>query len=788
MRKFLSFTTKLILMSLCAVYSQVMANSLIISNTTLTGQNQSNDTWQVRFNITWDNAWRDNINWDGVWVFCKFRVGTNAWSHATLSPTGFSTGSGTPLNISISCDQKGAFITQRDYGMGTVTASQVELRWHYGADGVGDNDVPDVNIYGMEMVYIPTGPFTIGDGNGTNNSASGSFFAVSQHLPYTIDHLLSPNISAGSNMTNVSSNPANFIRIDGDDGLDIDLDGIIDSAYFPTGYNAFYIMKYEMTQGQYVDFLNALAYAQQSNRVNSATNIVGQSIVDASVGTFPNRNTIQVQIAGVSPNTPRVYSTARPDRGCGHLNGADILAYLDWAALRPMTELEYEKACRGPKAPILHEYAWGNTNINSGGITLSGTENGTEISIGSIINFQSQNAVSQGDGGSGPVRVGIFATPSTNSQFASGATFYGVMNMGDNLNEPVISIGNVAGRSFRGNHGDGILHANGHSNQPFWPGSNGNTNVTIANSGINTNGSNSTAAGLGMKLNQSCCTNVRLSGRDNITTTSTNRTISTQIHSACRGVRTAFTGEFTNSEFHNLQGAFFPNTPIRFEAAQTGQNTNYSWSFPSGSPSNSSTRAQSVTWASTGTYNVSLNTSQGACSASSQQNIVLYNSCMPPSNTSWTQDVPTTWHNAISTSVTRNSQRLFDGITSGSTSFFNFCRTPSVNDPAYVHFDFGSVQTVWKFRMWSVQSTSTSSGGCIAAPVGDFELKTASSLSGPWTSVYSGTGINLANWQDFDIPATASRYWRLEVTSLASSPNNATIGPSMYEVAFEGCQ
>jgi formylglycine-generating enzyme required for sulfatase activity len=40
------------------------------------------------------------------------------------------------------------------------------------------------------------------------------------------------------------------------------------------------------------------------------------------------------------------------------LSWFDVAAYLDWAALRPMTELEFEKVCRGPENRIAGEYAW----------------------------------------------------------------------------------------------------------------------------------------------------------------------------------------------------------------------------------------------------------------------------------------------------------------------------------------------------------------------------------------------------------------------------------------------
>ena len=48
-----------------------------------------------------------------------------------------------------------------------------------------------------------------------------------------------------------------------------------------------------------------------------------------------------------------------------NLSWADLAAYLDWAALRPMTELEFEKVCRGTMPRVAGEYPWGDTTINA---------------------------------------------------------------------------------------------------------------------------------------------------------------------------------------------------------------------------------------------------------------------------------------------------------------------------------------------------------------------------------------------------------------------------------------
>jgi hypothetical protein len=674
--------------------------------------------------------------------------------------------------------QKGVFITRRDLGNGTVNTTQVELRWHYAADGVGNSDVPDLNIYGMEMVYIPTGPFTIGDGNGTSNSSSGSFFAVSQHLPYTIDDLMSPNISASANMTNSSSSPVNHIRIDGDDGIDIDLDGVADSTRFPTGYRGIYMMKYKVTQGQYVDFLNVLTYTQQTNRVNNATNIVGASPADGSSPTVnPNRNTIIVQVAGVSPSTPRVYSTARPDRANNYISSGDMMAYLDWAALRPMTELEYEKAARGPLAPQVNDLVWGGTGCGgNSSITLVGTENGTETATGGN-NYLGAGTVNQGDGGSGPVRVGIFATAATNSRGNSGNSYHGVVNLADNLGQFVVTIGNVAGRSYTGILGDGILHANGHANQPNWPGANNNTSVTTANATLNTNGS-SNSAGMMMKTITSTCTYISI--RANLLGSSTVR----QTAMGIRGVRDAFVSDWTRTGSLLLPSPITEmaiNAPNRFSAAQVGTGVSYNWTFPSGTPSSSSSRVENVSWATGGTYTVGLTVTQGSCSATTTQPVAVSACTVLPSSTTWTLN-NTTYRRAIQT-TSRDNTKTLDGNTGEGSFSYNETGAISTANPGWIVYDLQSSQTISAFWLYSHHSASGTAG----PGVGNFRLLTSSTVSGPWTEVYAGVGNGDRAWQNFTFTAATSRFWRLEVSSGAPNSNNWTAGFYIQEVAFGVC-
>jgi formylglycine-generating enzyme required for sulfatase activity len=68
----------------------------------------------------------------------------------------------------------------------------------------------------------------------------------------------------------------------------------------------------------------------------------------------------------------------------------------------------------------------------------------------------------------GPVRVGLFATNSSN-RITAGSSYYGVMEMSGNLWEQMITIGNSTGRSFTGIAGNGMLDSNGFATTANWP-------------------------------------------------------------------------------------------------------------------------------------------------------------------------------------------------------------------------------------------------------------------------------------------------------------------------------
>jgi formylglycine-generating enzyme required for sulfatase activity len=209
-------------------------------------------------------------------------------------------------------------------------------------------------------------------------------------------------------------------------------------------------MKYEITQGQYADFLNVLTRDQQATRCQASTTLGGYMY---SVWTLAvqRRNTVQLTTDPGSP-APRGYTTVTRDRACNWVSWADGCAFTDWAGLRPMTELEFEKACRGPLDPVAGEYAWGNTNISATpAILYDGS--GMETAINGNCNYDKCYP-------DGPYRVGFYMKKGSTRQEA-GASYWGIMELSGNLLERPVTVGNATGRLFTGLHGDGMLTSGG---------------------------------------------------------------------------------------------------------------------------------------------------------------------------------------------------------------------------------------------------------------------------------------------------------------------------------------
>lgn len=439
-----------LMLTLSVTVQPVLANNINVSTPSLTGQNPSLDNTNIQFNLSWENSWRDVVNWDAAWVFVKFRGADGIWRHASLSNAAVDH-NGAGYTVEPGTDGKGIFIYRPANGSGNVALSAVQLRWNYGTDGVGDNDLVTVKVFAVEMVYIPQGAFFAGDG--ATAGVAGQFSQGNTTAPYQITGEAALTLG-GTALANLGNRNAAGQSVA--DDFNSSATQTLPAAY-PKGFNPFYSMKYELSEQQWVDFFNTLTATQKTLRdITGNSPTLGGKNTDA----VSFRNTIAWPDFGDA-------TTTRPDRACNFLNRRDVSAYLDWAALRPISELEFEKACRGTLAAVANEYAWGTTTVVEA-LTISGTEDGTETITTPNANANIPGAnLTGGDAGNGLVRCGIFARSATTREQA-GATFYGVMEMSGNGVEFCVVVGSNFGRLFVGTHGDGSLSADGDATNADW--------------------------------------------------------------------------------------------------------------------------------------------------------------------------------------------------------------------------------------------------------------------------------------------------------------------------------
>ena len=465
----------LLVLLFCFTVSNLLANNLSVSNVTTTGQNTTSHYTYVQFDVSWDNSFRDTVNWDAAWIFIKYKTSDGIWHHATLNTSGNTAPSGSTIDVS--SDKKGAFIYRSADGTGTFSPTGVQLRWNYGTDGVADNETITIKVFAIEMVYVPTAAYTLGD-----DIIETAFINNSTLDPASINTnlvVVRRNVIPHNDNGDDAQASYNGIGIDGDGGIDTDNNGSVDNSSYPTGYKAFYCMKYEITQEQYADFLNTLTYDQQAARTANAPNSSAGTGALVS-GTPLNNNSIEIMTPGVSSTTPAVYGCDFNDNNtfnesgdgqniaCNYINLSDGLAYADWAGLRPMTELEFEKACRGDQSQHSDEYAWGTSSINTTDFSIS-SQGSADESISSGYSTTLGNANTTNQTVSGPLRAGIFAANILNSsRVTAGATYYGIMEMSGNLDERCVTLGNSTGRSFTGLHGNGALDSGGNFNVTNW--------------------------------------------------------------------------------------------------------------------------------------------------------------------------------------------------------------------------------------------------------------------------------------------------------------------------------
>ena len=314
------------------------------------------------------------------------------------------------------------------------------------------SDSVEIRVFAIEMVYTPAGSFFAGD----NATSTSSFKQGSSDTdPWYIgsEGAITTANAAGTGNGLAETAAEYYYPGDGDAAGSV----LTIPAAFPKGYQAHYMMKGEISQGQWVGFFNTLSATQKSTRD-----------ITSSTGKNSDSLSYRNNVSWSSGNA------TLPDQGSGatytavamnYISWADLTAYLDWSGLRPMSELEFERAGRGPYRAVSGEYAWGSTSLTQA----------TSISNAGLPTERAQSGANAAYGGhasvQGPLRVGSFASGGVATRIDAGAGYYGAMDLSGNVWERPVTVGNSTGRSFEGRyHGNGALDSSGDPNVSTWPG------------------------------------------------------------------------------------------------------------------------------------------------------------------------------------------------------------------------------------------------------------------------------------------------------------------------------
>lgn len=421
-------------------------NNLTIDSLELTGPDR------IRFRVSWENSWNytDSLapfNRDGAWLFCKGRSADDGnWRHLRISAAEWIGGPGADLRVAGT--GTGVMALPAGRGDGDFTGAVVELRLETASLMEG---YTALRVFGIEMVEVPEGPFYAGD-----SASNNTFVTAGGRLPYRVasEAAVPCGPEAGKLWSAGDFTPQGNAP-----------------AAFPKGYAAFYTMKYEISQAQYAAFLNTLSSGQVA--ANRLSTLVEAPCFGSDHITGERNYLTEVDgVFGCDANGNGILNEAGDggDVACNFLSWSQLTAYLDWAGLRPMTELEYEKAGRGGEYPLPLGFAWGSdqavNTLETTGLATAAEHCTNEVPAGhGLANFGYCLP-------SGPLRCG-FAAFSATGRVPTGASYYGIMELSGNLWELCVVL-TSAGLRFTGEHGDGELDASGREDAWNWlPGAGG---------------------------------------------------------------------------------------------------------------------------------------------------------------------------------------------------------------------------------------------------------------------------------------------------------------------------
>ena len=440
---------------------------------------QEGTAWQLHLTAGWSGSWRNDVNYDGIYLFVKYQTDpAGGYRSAKLTEDAVITGADHETACFTGDNKLGIFVYH--------AAAQEKTDMHIEDIALTvemDGEPIDIQVFTLEMVYVPEGAHEIGDpGNGISKGGTlkNCFYTYPANGTYRVE----------------SEDAIRFAPEEGCLYCDYDTDNAREEndtfeipASFPKGYKSMWYMKYSLTEGQYVQFMNCLTRKQQ--QAHCLSDISGEYIENYYVCTGSiepiKRCEVFCRRNGNTLRLPVKFYSSAPFRAMNAVSYADVSAFACFAGLRLITELEYEKACRGPLPAVKEEFAWGSTKIGRvfhfDGIDGSGTELPIAQEEGAVCNcnygtdiapFEKEfKTVPDNPGWVGPASVGIFENApeaeGLSERERTGASYYGIMELSGNVWENLVTVGRAQGRAYVPKHGTGELDENGLHTMDTWP-------------------------------------------------------------------------------------------------------------------------------------------------------------------------------------------------------------------------------------------------------------------------------------------------------------------------------
>lgn len=400
--------------AVCFAASLAMAQSEARSSAPTVGKVSGHDQRPgiARLTVSWPNSWRNERNHDAVWITLRTDDATKG--PVLLAATGHQASSpGSGATVQVAADGTGVFVAPANEHRGDISVDLIlNLR---------DDPGAAMKAWAVGMVYVPAGGFDLGD----DDPMALQFGAF--HGQRKVDGKLQPAPFAvrDESAIEVANLPGKLWYSTNKQRYPGDQLGPIPAAW-PKGTQAFYVMKHELRQGAYAEFLSALPKPWQDAR--APLELSGQETDTCTIHRDGDR-----------------FVADAPERPCNFVSWDDTCAYLDWLSLRPMTEFEFEKAARGPRRPVAGDFPWGTDSDKDLQRTVQKTRDLAHSSVADEAGLTDANKAEHG------------------------ASFYWVMDLSGSVWERCISAGHPIGRAFVGSHGDGVLAGDGTATNSDWP-------------------------------------------------------------------------------------------------------------------------------------------------------------------------------------------------------------------------------------------------------------------------------------------------------------------------------